>query len=284
MWVGVIEKPADYQIILNLRMEDLSKYKHVMFEAAEEAAKIQLQYFNTEIEIGRKRDYNDLVTEVDKKCEARIIEIINSYFPEHNLLGEEGGDLNKKSDYVWIVDPIDGTVNYAHAVPIYCVSIALEIKGEIVLGIVYSAMTHEKFWAEMGKGAYLNDKKIAVSDIEFLKDGLLVTGFPYGSKENMDHCIDHFVNFIRMGLPIRRLGSAAMDICYLACGRFDGFWEVNLNAWDVAAGYLILNEAGGKLTDFKGGVYSIYSKQILATNGNTIHKEMIEILEKAYLA
>lgn len=265
-------------------MEDLSKYKQVMFEAAEEAAKIQLKYYNTDIEIGRKRDYNDLVTEVDKKCEAKIIEIINSYFPDHNLLGEEGGYLEKKSDYVWIVDPIDGTVNYAHAVPIYCVSIALEINGEIVLGIVYSAMTREKFWAEKGKGSWLNDKKISVSDVEFLKDGLLVTGFPYGAKDNMDHCIDHFVNFVQMGLPIRRLGSAAMDICYLACGRFDGFWEVNLNPWDVAAGYLILNEAGGKLTDFNGRNYSIYGKQILATNGRKIHGEMVEVIKKAYLS
>lgn len=263
-------------------MEDLTKYKQVMFEAADEAAKIQLSYFNTDFEISRKRDYNDLVTEVDKKCEKKIIEVINKYLPGHNLLGEEGGDQNKKSDYVWIVDPIDGTVNYAHAVPIYCVSIALEINGEIVMGIVYSAMTNEKFWAVKGNGAYLNDKRIYVSDTEYLKDGLLVTGFPYGAKDNMDHCIDHFVNFVRMGLPIRRLGSAAMDICYLACGRFEGFWEVNLNAWDVAAGYLILKEAGGKITDFKGNEYSIYEKQILATNGRTIHKEMMDVLEKAY--
>ena len=265
-------------------MEDLTKYKQVMFEAAEEAAEIQMKYYNTAFDIGRKRDYNDLVTEVDKKCETRIIEIINNHFPEHNLLGEEGGNLEKKSDYVWIVDPIDGTVNYAHAVPIFCVSIALEIKGEIVLGVVHSAMTREKFWAQKGNGAYLNDKRISVSDVEYLKDGLLVTGFPYGSKDNMDHCIDHFVNFIRLGLPIRRLGSAAMDICYIACGRFDGFWEVSLNAWDVAAGYLILNEAGGKLTDFKGNDYSIYGKQILATNGRNIHNEMMEVLKKAYLA
>jgi myo-inositol-1(or 4)-monophosphatase len=265
-------------------MEELAKYKKVMFEAAEAAVKIQLQYFNTDFEIGRKRDYNDLVTEVDKKCEKRIFEIINKYFPDHNLLGEEGGDHNRKSDYIWIVDPIDGTVNYAHSLPLFCVSIALEIKGEIVMGIVYSAMTNEKFWAVKGEGAYLNNKKISVSGTEYLKDGLLVTGFPYGAKDNTDHCIDHFVNFIRLGLPVRRLGSAALDICYLACGRFEGFWEVSLNAWDVAAGYLILLEAGGKITDFKGNSYSVYGKQILATNGRTIHKEMMEVLEKAYLS
>jgi myo-inositol-1(or 4)-monophosphatase len=187
-----------------------------------------------------------------------------------------------KSDYVWIVDPIDGTINYTHALPIFCVSIALEINKEVVLGVVQLPMTGEKFFAEKGKGAYLNDKKIIVSDTEYLRDSLLVTGFPYGAKDNMDHCIDHFVNFVKLGLPIRRLGSAAADICYLACGRFDGFWEVNLNAWDVAASYLILLEAGGIVTDFNGGEYSIYDKQILASNGKNIHKEMIEVLQQAY--
>jgi myo-inositol-1(or 4)-monophosphatase len=263
-------------------MEDISKYKAVMFEAADEAAKILIENFDTDLVIGRKRDYNDLVTEIDKKSEARIIEIIHKHFPGCNVLGEEGGDLNKKSEYLWIVDPIDGTINYTHSLPIFCVSIALEVGGEVLLGVVYSPMTQEKFWAEKGKGAYLNDKKISVSEIEYLKDSLLVTGFPYGAKDNSDHCIDHFVNFVKLGLPIRRLGSAAMDICYLAAGRFDAFWEVNLNAWDVAAGCLILLEAGGKLSDFKGNDYSIYGKQILGSNGRTVHREMIEVLEKAY--
>lgn len=264
-------------------MENTNKLKEVMFKAADSAAEIQLEYFEKEFEIGRKRDYSDLVTEVDKKCEARIIEIIHSIFPDHNVLGEEGGDQHKKSDYVWIVDPIDGTVNYAHSVPIFCVSIAVEYKGEVILGVVYSPKTREKFYAEKGKGAFLNDRQINVSKIDLLKDSLLVTGFPYGSKDNYDHCIDHFVNFIKLGLPIRRLGSAALDICYLAAGRFEGFWEVNLNAWDVAAGYLILLEAGGKVSNFEGGQYSVYDKQILATNGKNVHNEMIGVLKKAYV-
>jgi len=263
-------------------MEDLSKYKQVMFEAADEAAKILVNLFGTDLEIGRKRSYNDLVTEADKKSEARITEVINSYFPEHNLLGEEGGSLNRESDYVWIVDPVDGTVNYAHSLPIFCVSIALEIKGEVAMGGVLSPLLNEKFWAVKGEGAYLNGKRIHVSEIESLKDGMLVTGFPYAAKENADHCLDHFINFVREGLPVRRLGSAAMDICYLACGRFDGFWEVDLNPWDVAAAYLILVEAGGKVTDFFGNNYSIYNKQILASNGRKIHDEMIKVLGKAY--
>jgi len=263
-------------------MENLEQYKKVMFLAADEAVKILKQYFETDLEIGRKRNYSDLVTNADKQSEAKISEIINNYFPEHNILGEEGGDREKKSDFVWIVDPLDGTINYAHSVPIFCVSIALEIKGEVIMGVVQSPMTHEKFYAVKGEGAYLNDEKISVSDTEHLKDSLLVTGFPYGAMDNMDYCIDHFVNFVRLGLPIRRLGSAAMDICYLACGRFDGFWEVNLNAWDVAAGYLILNEAGGKVTDFFGKDYSIYNKQILASNDRKLHDEMMEVLAKPY--
>ncbi|MBE2217768.1 MAG: inositol monophosphatase [Ignavibacteria bacterium] len=260
----------------------MEEFKKVMFEAAEEAAKIHMLYYGKEFEIGRKLEYSDLVTEVDKLSEKKIIEVIHKSFPDHNILGEEGGNQNKTSDYVWIVDPIDGTVNFAHAVPLFCVSIALEIKGEVMLGIVYSATTGEKYFAEKGKGAYLNDKKISVSEIELLKDSLLVTGFPYDAMNNNDHCIDHFVNFIKMGLPIRRLGSAALDICYLACGRFDGFWEVFLHPWDVAAAYLILLEAGGKITDFKGGKYSIYDIQVLATNGKKIHGEMIEVLMKSY--
>ena len=262
-------------------MPDYKKYIEVLEEASQEAAKILLDNFDTDFKISRKKHYSDLVTEVDKKSEAKIIEVIHSHYPEHNVLSEEIGNLNMSSDYVWIVDPIDGTVNYAHAVPIFCVSIALEIKKDVKLGLIYNPVSGEKFFAETGKGAYLGEKKISVSKISSLKDGLLVTGFPYGAKDNMDRCIDHFNNFIKFGLPIRRLGSAALDMCYVACGRFDGFWEVSLNPWDVAAGYLILKEAGGKLTDFTGNKYSIYNKQILATNGK-IHDEMLEVLAKAY--
>jgi myo-inositol-1(or 4)-monophosphatase len=262
-------------------MEEIKKYKQVLTEAVDESAKILKNNFNKQFKIGRKKHYSDLVTEVDKKSEAKIIDVIHKYFPEHNVLSEECGDLNKKSDYVWIVDPVDGTVNYAHSVPIFCVSIALEIKGEVKIGMVYNPISGERFYGEKDKGAYLNDKEITVSNIKELKDGLLVTGFPYGAKDNTDHCIDHFNNFVKASLPIRRLGSAALDMCWVACGRFDGFWEVSLNPWDVAAGYLILAEAGGKVTNFRGEKYSIYSKQVLATNGK-IHGEMMEVLQKAY--
>lgn len=262
-------------------MKDLDKYKKVMFHAAEESAKILLKNFNTNFKISRKKFYNDLVTEVDKKSESKIIGIIRKNFPGHNILSEEAGELNKDSDYVWIIDPLDGTVNYAHSVPIYSISIALEIKKKIQLGLIYNPVNGEKFFAQKGKGAYLNNKKIRKSGIKYLKDALLVTGFPYGAVNNPDHALDHFNNFLRHGIPVRRLGSAALDMCYVACGRFDGFWEVSLNPWDVAAGYVILNEAGGKITNFKGENFSVYSKQLLATNGK-IHKEMMDILEIAY--
>ena len=262
-------------------MSDLNTYSEVMLEAADEAAKVVLQYYKTDLKIGRKKFYSDLVTEADRKSEEKIAEIIHKRFPGHNILGEEGGDRDKKSDYVWIVDPIDGTVNFAHSLPIFCISIALEISGKIMLGVVYNPVTNEKFFASSGNGAYLNGEKISVSGTDKLKDGFLVTGFAYNVQEEENNSIDHFVNFVRMGLPVRRLGSAAMDICYVANGIFDAFWEVNLNAWDVAAAYLVLLEAGGRVTDFKGGEYSVYGKQILATNGRSIHNEMIEVLQKA---
>ncbi len=259
----------------------MEEYKKTLLEAGEEAGKILVEYYYTDFKIGRKRDYSDLVTEVDKKSETKIIEVIHSHFPNHNILSEECGEVDNKSDCVWIIDPIDGTINYTRSVPLFCISIALEVKSKLKIGLVYNPMSGEKFFAEDGKGSYLNDKKLEVSPTKFLKDSLLVTGFPYGAKDNFDHCIDHFVNFVKQGLPIRRLGSAALDICWLAAGRFDAFWEVNLNAWDVAAGCLILKEAGGRVTDFFGKEYSIYNKQILATNG-LIHGEMIEVLQKAY--
>ena len=206
-------------------MEDLAKYKKVLIEAVDESARILLENFDTDFEISRKKHYTDLVTEVDKKSEAKIIEVIHSHFPGHNVLSEEIGNLDMDSEYVWIADPIDGTVNYAHSVPIFCISIALEIRKEVVLGMVYNPITGERFFSEKGKGAFLGEKKIKVSDAKHLKDGLVVTGFPYGAMNNMDNCIDHFNNFIKFGLPIRRLGSAALDLCYVAAGRFEGFWE-----------------------------------------------------------
>jgi myo-inositol-1(or 4)-monophosphatase len=256
-----------------------NKLKQVLMRAADEAAKILTENIGIKHRVGRKRDYSDLVTEIDKKSEAKIIEVIHESFPRHNVLSEEIGNLNLESDFVWIVDPLDGTINYTHSVPIFSISIALEIKKKLVMGLVYNPINGEKFFAEAGKGAVLNGKKIQVSKTEKLKDSLLVTGFPYNAWNNAGNCIDHFVNFIKTGVPVRRLGSAAIDFCYVACGRFDGFWEVTLNPWDVAAGYLMLKEAGGLTTHFSGEEFSIYGKEVLASNGR-IHREMIDVLKR----
>jgi myo-inositol-1(or 4)-monophosphatase len=257
-------------------MDDLRK---VLLEATREAGKIILHYFNGVFKIDHKEGVNNLVTEVDKLSEDKIIEVIRASYPSHTIISEEVGELLKPSDYQWIIDPIDGTVNFAHGIPICCVSIGLMYDGELVLGAVYNPMMDELFFAEKGKGATLNGTPIKVSTKSDFKQACLVTGFPYKWPEGAVHPIKVFERFVLEGLPIRRLGSAAIDLCWVACGRFDGFWEYNLNEWDVAAGYLIVIEAGGKVTDFDGSPYNVFEKQTLATNG-LIHDDMLETIRK----
>jgi myo-inositol-1(or 4)-monophosphatase len=252
--------------------------KNTLYKAAIESGKIIKENFEGTFKIESKDIISNLVTEVDKKSETKIIEIIKADFPEHNILSEEIGALETNSEYKWVIDPIDGTINYAHGIPICCVSIGVEKAGEIIYGLVYNPMSGEVFYAEKGKGAYLNDKKISVTKENNLKKSLLVTGFPYVSKNCPYKPVESFSRFINMDIPIRRLGSAALDLCWTALGRFDGFWEYNLNPWDVAAGYLIMTEAGGKVSDFKNGKFSIYGKEILATNG-LIHDDMLKVLQ-----
>ncbi len=251
--------------------------KDTLFKAAIESGKIIKEYFEGSFKIESKDIISNLVTEVDKKSEAKIIEIIKSEFPNHNILSEEIGALETDSEYKWVIDPIDGTINYAHGIPICCVSIAVEKAGEIIYGLIYNPIAGEMFYAEKGKGAFYNEEKISVSREKSLKKSLLVTGFPYVSSK-IDKPIKSFASFLNMDIPIRRLGSAALDLCWTAMGRFDGFWEYNLNPWDVAAGYLIMTEAGGKVTDFTGEKFSIYGKEILATNG-LIHNQMLDVLK-----
>lgn len=251
--------------------------KNTLYKAAIESGKIIKEYFEGSFKIESKDIISNLVTEVDKKSEAKIIEIIKSEFPYHNILSEEIGALNTDSEFKWVIDPIDGTINYAHKIPICCVSIGVEKAGEIIYGLVYNPISGELFFAEKGKGAFYNDDKISVSKENNLKKALLVTGFPYVSANCPYKPIEAFSRFLNMDIPIRRLGSAALDLCWTALGRFDGFWEYNLNPWDVAAGFLIMTEAGGKVTDFKGEKFSIYGKEILATNG-LIHDDMLKVL------
>jgi myo-inositol-1(or 4)-monophosphatase len=253
----------------------------IAIEAALEAGKYLKENVGNIRHVERKDGQEtNLVTEIDKQSEQMIMEKIKQYYPDHDFLGEETGGHNVKSEYRWIIDPLDGTVNYTHGLPLFCVSIGLEYKGTIQLGVVYNPSANELFTAERGKGAFLNNKRLQVTKTNKLIESMLVTGFPYNVQENPDHAIEHFTNFLMEAQALRRLGSAALDICYVAAGRFEGFWEVNLHPWDVAAGVLILLEAGGVWTDFHGLPTSVYNPQLLASNGS-IHEEMIRVLKKS---
>jgi len=252
----------------------------VAIEAALEAGKFLRTNVGKIRHIERKSGQEtNLVTEIDKKSEHLIINKIKKHFPNHDFLGEESGAAEVKSKYRWIIDPLDGTVNYTHALPIYCVSIGLEYKGEIILGVVYDPSLDELFTAEKGKGAKLNKKRIEVSKTSKLMESLTVTGFPYDVREHPEPAVTHFRNFLAETQAVRRLGSAALDLCYVAAGRFDGFWEGVIRPWDMAAGVLIVTEAGGKWTNFNGSLSSVYKEEILATNG-LIHEQMVAVLKK----
>lgn len=238
-----------------------------------------LRFFNNEFIIRHKEGVNNLVTEADHASEKAILSVIKSQYPEHQILAEETGAIVMASAYKWIIDPIDGTVNFAHGIPLNCVSIGIEKDGEIVMAAVYNPHLHELFFAEKGKGSTLNDQPIHVSSQDQVVNSCLVTGFPYTYLDSTNSPLDVFQRFIRKGVPVRRLGSAAIDLCWVACGRFDGFYEHKLEAWDSAAGYLIVEEAGGKLTDFSGNKFSPYQPHVLATNGK-IHDEMLAIINK----
>ncbi|MBE2256937.1 MAG: inositol monophosphatase [Ignavibacteria bacterium] len=255
------------------------KIKETLIKATEEAGKILKENFGGEFKIESKDRESNLVTEVDKKSEEVIMKIIKSEFSDHYILTEESGDLSTDSDYKWIIDPIDGTINYAHSIPLCCVSIGVEHKGELIFGAVYNPMGNEFFYAGKGEGSFLNNKKIKVSQNNNFRKSLLVTGFPYNTSDNPRNPVGVFAEVVKQDIPVRRLGSAALDLCWVACGRFEGFWEFNLNAWDTAAGALIVTEAGGKLSSFEGGEYSVYDNEILASNG-LIHNDLLEVIKK----
>src|SRR5690242_3909424 len=251
--------------------------KSTLLNAARVAGGILEEHFNGNFNVSSKDTINDLVTEVDKKSETVIINIIKENFPGHFILSEEIGEIKQDSDYKWIIDPIDGTVNYAHGIPVCCVSIGLEKEGKMIMGAVYNPFLHEFFFAEKGTGSTLNDRRIHVSNKADLGSACLVTGFPYKWVDMENDPLRVFERFIKEGLPIRRFGSAAIDLCWVACGRFDGVWEHKLTASDSAAGFLIVEEAGGKLTDFKGDPYSPYRPKLLATN-REIHEQLLKAI------
>jgi len=259
-------------------MQKNNRYLQVAIAAGKEAGRIQMEHFGHSHPIEYKGEFNP-VTEVDRLCEQAIVKMILDVFPEHDILTEESPFEGKGSPWRWIIDPIDGTTNYFHGFPCFCVSIGLEVEGEINLGVVYLPTLHELFHAERGKGAFLNSERIAVSRIDRLDRSLLCTGFPYDVHEHVDFYLRYFRQFMVKSFGIRRPGSAAIDLSYLAAGRFDGFWEFKLHAWDVAAASLLITEAGGKVTDFQGRPFNIYSEEILASNG-LIHQQMLQAIRE----
>jgi myo-inositol-1(or 4)-monophosphatase len=248
--------------------------KQTLIKATNAGAKVLLEYFNTKYKISNKEGINNLVTEADHAAERAIMDAIKEDYPSHYILSEEAGEIKMDSSFKWIIDPIDGTVNFSNGIPICCVSIGLEQDGEMILGAVYNPFINEFFFAQKGFGATLNDHIIRVSDKTELTKACLVTGFPYTYLDAPNGPLQIFEKFIRKGIPVRRLGSAAIDLCWVAAGRFDGFYEHSLQAWDSAAGFLIVEEAGGKVTDFTGTHYSPYQPHIIATNGK-IHDELL---------
>jgi len=251
----------------------------VAIEAARAAGVLLRTYAKNGFQITHKSSI-DLVTDADHAAEQCIIEHIRARFPAHSILAEErGSDTESLSRYHWVIDPLDGTTNFAHGFPFYAVSIGVEHEGRGLIGVVHDPVRDELFTAQRGDGARLNGQPIAVSSTAQLDQSLLVTGFAYDIRDTPNNNLDHFSRFALHVQGLRRTGSAALDLCYVATGRFDGFWEVKLSPWDMAAGVVILKEAGGTVTDFKGQNHSIYQPELVASNG-LVHQAMLTILHK----
>src|SRR5713101_3424593 len=250
-----------------------------MAEIAREAGALLMEYFHQHVKVEYKGDA-DLVTIADRKSEILIRERIKKLWPSHDVLGEEQGLVDTGSDYRWYVDPLDGTTNFAHGFPVFCVSMALEHKNQRIAGVVYDPTRDELFTAERGSGAYLNQQRIQVSKTANLAECLVATGFPSHKRhKNPNIYFYHQITLRTHG--VRRAGSAALDLCYVACGRLDGSWEFNLNLWDTAAGVLIVEEAGGRVTDFHGGPFQLHSRETVASNG-LIHEALLHEFQQIF--
>jgi myo-inositol-1(or 4)-monophosphatase len=257
-----------------------SELMFVATQAALDAGALLRGGFGGHFAVTLKPGVHNLVTEYDTASEKKIISAILKAFPDHAILAEESGATSKQGSAVtWIIDPLDGTVNFAHNIPLFSVSIAAAVDETVIAGVVFQPITEELFVAEKGKGAFLNGKKLSVSKVSHLETALLSTGFPYNVDQDPLECVEKFARMQLKGVPIRRLGSAAIDMCYLAAGRFDAFWEVGLHPWDMAAGKLLVEEAGGRVTHWDGSSHRIYGYEtILATNG-LLHSSMLEHLK-----
>lgn len=254
----------------------MDRPRELIESVAREAGILLRERLHEDHTVGYKGE-NDLVTETDRLSEALILRRIAEVFPDHAILAEESPERHTGSDFRWIIDPLDGTTNYAHGFPFFCVSIALEVEGVVRLGAVYNPIQDEFFLAQKGAGARLNGRPMAVSRTNELSRSLLGTGFPYDIRENRNNNLNYFRTMAKRAQAIRRPGSAALDLAYVAAGRFDGFWELKLSPWDTAAGWLLITEAGGIVTDLTGAPYGLSSLHLLASNG-LIHREMLALL------
>lgn len=277
----------------------MSLFLKTAIQAAKAAGTIHKKHYGKTLNVRFKsKNKLNLVTEVDTLCESRVLTLLKKAFPSHNFWGEESGKGSASSEYTWLVDPLDGTTNFAHAYPFFCCSIALVknlslsnlpplkkggrgvlASSELVVGVVYDALRDECFYAEKGKGAYLNGKRLKVSRTKTLAESLVCTGFAYAVRET-HYNLDNFRQFVLKAQGVRRDGSAAMNLSYVAAGRFDGFWERGIQAWDMAAGVLMVQEAGGKVTDISGQPFDLMAQNALASNGK-IHNQIFQILKKS---
>ncbi|WP_420420865.1 inositol monophosphatase family protein [Simkania sp.] len=245
--------------------------------AAMKAGELLKRAFGTHPEFTTKEGRHNLVTEWDNKAESLIIDFIKTHFPEHRFLAEESGESGEVREGIqWIIDPLDGTVNFVHSIPMFSVSIAAAVQNEILAGAIYNPMVEELFIAEKNNGAYLNGTRLKVTETAVLDSAICATGFPYNVHENPLCCIDHFNTFAKMGIPLRRIGSAALDLAYVAAGRYDGFWEVSLRPWDYAAGKLIVEEAGGTFTNFAGEPYKTFEEGPIVASNGILHDQILK--------
>ncbi|HVA01874.1 MAG TPA: inositol monophosphatase family protein [Terriglobia bacterium] len=257
----------------------MENYLGIAAEIAREAGSLVAELSKQPVEISYKRK-SDLVTQADRRSEALIIDRLHRHFPNHAVVAEEGGGQETGSEYCWYVDPLDGTTNFAHGFPVYCVTLGLAYRGEVIAGVVYDPTREEFFAAERGAGAYLNDQRISVSKTPKLSESLLGTGFPPFAS-NHDLNIQFFFKLTHLSHGIRRAGSAALDLCSVATGRFEGFWELKLNPWDKAAGSLMVTEAGGRVTDLTGGPFDLQRDEIFVSNG-LIHDSMLQVFSEIF--
>lgn len=252
----------------------MSQFLSAAVFIAKKAGSLLRENMERDVHIEFKGDI-DLVTEMDKKSEKMITQYLEEQFPSHNIVAEEGGGIDQGSQYVWYIDPLDGTSNYAYHIPWFSVSIGLHKDGEPIAGVIYHPVNDELFTAEAGNGAFLNGKPIGVSHRDKVEDSLFATGFPYYVKKKPHRVLENFKRFLLSSRGVRRFGSAAIDLAYVACGKYDGFWEEGLKSWDTGAGILLVREAGGSVTDYPGKRYTVFCDTIVASNGK-IHDEMLK--------